>query len=327
MLRLMLALLGFTLFKIPVHHVTPKDPNAGNGKKNRRYSTPKNQKDGKDGKDGNGNGGNGGNGGSGGSWEPKKSDDRPQFKALQKMLGDKKHMGEFRRALNTKLGNINLTLRQNKSMLLDDYKKRAGQLQGARTDNLKAAGDSSYMNLANRGRERQELLAQTATQGAGESDTLKTGMQALRNWSANQSDVNRSFYDTARSVNSEVVDLNASTRTAQADLYNKANSDKSLVWGNYYDQRTDAWTQMGNIQANPNSNMFKKNAPSFGHAAKEAGNAWKQPKLPKEVTGWKGTIQANEQRLNNSAARALGQGKVGDQTPIKKPEGATLRKW
>ena len=53
MFRLMLALLGFTLFKIPVHRDKNKNGSGGNSgtKKGRRYTTPKDSKDGKDGKE------------------------------------------------------------------------------------------------------------------------------------------------------------------------------------------------------------------------------------------------------------------------------------
>ena len=61
-------------------------------------------------------------------------------------------------------------------------------------------------------------LAQAALQGAGETDTLRGQFMAVRNWDANQADVNRSYFDTTRSINSSLQDLNSDVRQQRVNL-------------------------------------------------------------------------------------------------------------
>jgi hypothetical protein len=256
---------------------------------------------------------NGGGGGGG----VKKTDDLPQLRALQKMIDS-----SFAGARDIKLGNIQTILGQQNSELLRGYDERAGQLKGSKLDNEKSEADSSFANLINRARERADTLAETAAQGAGESDTLKSQMMAIRNWDANQHDVNRSYFDTVRSINNAATDLNADTRSSRMNLYSQSLSDQEQTWANFYNQQADAYTQMGNLQANPYSNAYKANSDSFNKAAETAGMSWVNPGIPTEVQNWEGSFQAEEGRLNNTQAQA-----AVTNLAQKKPEGATLRKW
>lgn len=248
----------------------------------------------------------------------RKSNDAPQIAALQAMLDS-----GFGQARDTKLGNIATLLGQQDKTMLEDYTKRSGALLGSSLDNDKSEADASFANLANRARERGDILSQASAQGAGESDTLLTTLAALRNWSANQADVNRSFFDTQRSVGSAITDLNSDTRTARSNLYGASLSDQEQVWSNYYNQRADAYTQMGNIQASTTSDSYKADSDSYAKAAAEAGTSWKSPGIPAAIADWKGDVQPSEQKLNNTDASAA----VTNLGTRKKPEGATLRKW
>lgn len=250
--------------------------------------------------------------------ESKKINDAPLVAALQAMLDT-----GFASARDTKLANIELTLSGQDKIMLDDYLKRASGLEGSRADNEKAEADSTFANFANRARERGDILNQATAMGAGESDTLRSALMALRNWSANQGDVNRSYYDTLRSVNSAITDLNTDTRSARTNLYTAANSDRESIWTNYYNQRSDAFTQLGNIKSNPNSDSYAKDADVFARAAESAGEAWKSPGVPSAVADWQGTTLAEERALNNTDAAAM----VTNIGVARKPEGATLRKW
>lgn len=247
----------------------------------------------------------------------KKSNDKPMATALKKMIST-----YFAKSRDIKIANINKVLDATTKDLLKGYGERAGQLEGSRKDNQKSEAAGSFENLQNRMRELADIREQAALQGAGESDTFKTQMMALRNWSANQSDVNRSFHDTSRSINSAITDLNADTRTAQTNAYIQANNDKEQTWADYYNQQQDAYTQLGNVNANPYSNQYGKHKTAYGNAAKTAGKAWKNPGVPKEVQNWKGSSQAVEERLNNSSTQA----RVTNLAQPK-PEGATLREW
>ena len=259
----------------------------------------------------------GGSGGSGGSGGIKKSNDAPQIAALEKMINT-----EFAKARDTKLSNIKLQLTEQDAALLRGYDERIGQLLGARKDNEMAEAASSYANLVNRARERVDLIAEAATMGAGETDTLRAQMQALRNWDANQADINRSFFDTQRSVNNAITDLNDDVRTARINAQAQALKDQEQVWANYYNQRADAYTQLGNIRGNPYSDSYKKGDDAFDKAATESGMSWKNPGVSKDIREWKGTAQPVETRLNNSYVKA-----TVTNLAAKKPEGATLRTW
>lgn len=249
----------------------------------------------------------------------RKQNDAPQVAALESMLAN-----GFATARDTKLSNILSTLSQQDRVILDDYLSRSKQLRGSRDDNDRSESDASFVNLANRARERGDLISQVASQGAGESDTLRTALQALRNWSANQGDINRSYYDTLRSVNSSITDLNADTRTARMNLHTEALSDQEQVWANFYNQQADALTQLGNIRGNPQSDSYQAGNDAFARAATVAGQSWKSPGLSTDVTGWKPSTVATEQKLSNSSTKASTTNLGAKQ---KKPEGATLRKW
>lgn len=330
---------------------------SGGGKTSKPKARPQyNQKPGY-GKGGSGKGsgggggttGGGGGGGGGGSkktyidgynkaikeFNSKKTDDKPQVAALKKMLNTKGKGSGFESTLRIKLANARRLYESTFKLQKDDYKRAAGSLQGQRNDNRKSASDASYLNLSNRGRERSEILAQTAAQGAGESDTLKSTMQVLRNWQANQSDVNRQFYDTNRAINTDAIQLTSNTRSNLVNAWNQKESERNKAYTDYYGQRVDAWTQMGNIQANPQSNAYKKGSDAFDNAAKNTGKGYKIKDPSKASGGFKGTIGVSNERLNNSLPKGtaaqqtnmLNKASITGDIQQKKPEGAKLRKW
>ena len=262
-----------------------------------------------------GSGGSSGGGGGGGGIQ--KASDKPQLAALKSLLDS-----GFKRALDQKLANTQLLYEQQDADLLKGYRARIGGLAGSRADNDKSEVDASFGNLSNRARESNDLLAQAAMQGAGETDTLKTQLMAIRNWDANQADVNRSFFDTQRSINSSIADLNADTRTARINLATGALGDYDQAWTNYYNQRADAYAQMGNIHANPYSDSHNAKSTAYKDMAKEASSSWKNPGVQANIRNWEGTVKEQEQRLNNSMF-----GNAAVVKERKRPEGSTLRKW
>ena len=247
----------------------------------------------------------------------KESSDKPQLTALQGLLKN-----GFAKAREQKLKNaFTLYAAQDKD-LVNGYNSRMAGILKSRDDNEKSEVDASFANLSNRARESTDLLAQAASQGAGETDTLKTQLMAIRNWDANQADVNRSYFDTQRSINSSIADLNADSRTARMNLAVDALGDYDQIWTNYYNQRADAYTQMGNIHANPYSDSHDPKSTAYAGMAKEASSAWKNPGVNKSLQNWKGSVQEQERKLNNSAYK--GADTVNN---IKRPEGSTLKKW
>lgn len=246
----------------------------------------------------------------------------------------------FMHALQTRLANAGLVYRQQDQVLMDTYKTRVHSLEGAAEDNEKARAGQSVAALANRGRERANALSEVAAQGAGETDQLRAQGMSLRNWNANQNEVNRSYFDTLRSVNSSLNDLNADTKTGRTNLLSQLNADKDQLWTQYYNQRSDSYTQLGNIfgqQADLLSQaqemqstkktrrqMKRKNLNSrdaFMSAAKASSSAWQNPGIPASLMNWTG--QEEFDGTNNQSLLANAQ----TVTATARPEGATLRSW
>lgn len=246
-----------------------------------------------------------------------KMNDNPQIKALEELLNK-----GFAAARDTKLANIKKITEQQDAELVRGYEARTTSLLAADKDNEKAESDASFSNLANRARETGNMLDEFIVQGAGETDMLKAQLMSLRNWDSNQADVNRSYFDTQRSVNSAINDLNATTRTARINLQTEALADMEQVHTNYYNQRADAYTQLGNIRANPHSDSYKKDAKDYENMAKEASQAWVNPGINKSLRDWNGTVKPTEDTLTNTKVQAMQL-----QEKIKRPEGSTLRRW
>lgn len=262
-----------------------------------------------------------------------------QAKALRKALG----ADGFRNALDQRLRNIAQDLAQQDSLLMEGYSDRVGSLEGAASDNEKAASDQSYANLSNRARERSNAVSQALSQGAGESDTLRAEQMSLRSWDANQGEINRGFHDTLRSINSSLTDLNVDTKTGRSNLYLQAGEDREQAWTTFYNQMSEGWTQLGNVYGQAANNQgqaaiygtkakkkdklssMKQNetraVQAFQNASKFAGKAYADPGIPAEIMGWEGEAPV-EGTMSNSTY-------VQDDTsaPRKKPEGATLRSW
>ena len=256
----------------------------------------------------------------GGGYSVKKTDDKQILKALKQLLD-----GGFAKARDQQLANINTMYATQDADLLKGYSSRSEQLGLARTDNDKAEVDASFANLANRARETQDILAQTAEQGAGESDTAKAQLMALQNWDANQSEVTRSYFDTVRSVNNAVNDLNVDTRTARINLATQMLGDKQQAWANYQNQMMETATQIANLRANPYSNAYKKGAKDYQAVIKNAETVWKNPGVKKSITDWEGTAQPQEGKLNNTMVE-----NVATVQQPKKPNGAStgaLKAW
>lgn len=247
----------------------------------------------------------------------KTTNDSPQIKALEELLNK-----GFAAARDTKLANIKKITEQQDAELMRGYEARTTSLLAADKDNEKAESDASFANLANRARETGNMLDEFIVQGAGETDMLKAQLMSLRNWDSNQADVNRSYFDTQRSVNSAINDLNATTRTARINLQTEALSDYEQVHTNYYNQRADAYTQLGNIRANPYSDSYKKDAKDYENMAKEAAQAWVNPGVNESLRNWNGKYKPTEDTLTNSKVQAMQL-----QQPMKRPEGSTLRRW
>lgn len=236
-------------------------------------------------------------------------------------------------ALATKLKNVGRTLRQQDGLIMEGFRNRYGALEGAVEDNEKAQGTQTLMNAQNLVRERNGALVEAMAQGAGESDTMQASLMSLRNWQANQGEVQRSLFDTLRSVNSSLTDLNTDTKTARFNVVQQANADREQLYTNYYNQRAESFTQLGNIRGQQADYLdmakeydvgkggnTKSADKAFLQAAKEAGKSWENPGVDKKLRRWSGRDEFEAPTSNDPS--------LGPTVDLgKKPEGATLRTW
>lgn len=238
-------------------------------------------------------------------------------------------------ALRQKLQNVNEILQAQDQTLLSGYRDRVESLGGALDDNTMAAASQTTAATDTRVRERASALAEIAQQGAGESDALAAQMMSLRNWNANQTEVERAKFDTLRSINAGLTDLNVDTQAGRVNLQAQALADKEQLWTNYYNQRSETQTQLGNVlgQRADYLEMAKEYgvgkggdmgdaSKAFRGAAKSAGKAWDNPGISKRLRRWDGR---DEFTIDGSGPSRLAEAPTVDLA--ERPEGATLRKW
>ena len=134
---------------------------------------------------GGGGGGAGGGGGDGGygaaraaarSASQKQNDNTSALVDQQRKLID-----AFVTQRDSKLRNISGAFDTSDDLLLKNYGLALGGLEGTRLQNEMAEGDQSFSNIANAVRERQNIADQAASQGAGETDLLRSQLAAFRN--------------------------------------------------------------------------------------------------------------------------------------------------
>ncbi len=173
-----------------------------------------------------------------------------QVAALRAALGmdtKKKLDGTFRQALNQRLQNVKLVRNEQMDLLKDGFADRSASLDADEKNNEIAMGDSSGLNTSNMLRERMSAVTEAMSQGAGESDTMRAQMMSLRNWDANQDGINRAFADGQRSIANSRNDLLVDTRTGLNNVWSESNADREQLWTNFYNQRSESQTQLGNV--------------------------------------------------------------------------------
>jgi hypothetical protein len=172
------------------------------------------------------------------------ANNRKQLVGIQKQLD------------NTKL-DIGAKLGRDVALLLESHSKTRLNYQRLAKDNDEAESDTSMASLINMQRERSDTLSQTLAQGGGETDQLKAQAVALRNWSANQQNTNRSYADSLTSINNSISDTNSQTQgqlqnvSEQADAAERqAFNEYKLATGNVYSTNVDIYGQMAEHYTN-----------------------------------------------------------------------------
>ena len=256
-------------------------------------------------------------------------------------------------ALNIRLANIDNTYAEQRGIMLRNFEERAASLREQGQDNDKEISDKSFLNLLNRAQERGQAMQQIASQGGGESDTLRALGMSFRNWQNNQQDNMRGYYDSMQNLNNNIVDLNTKTLEAQTELFGDTERDREEVYGSYYDSRSEAYTNLANVYGEIGEQQGNRSALSqtkgtgvkkpkkqakkdsvlrdeahqsasnmFQKAAEEAGKAYTRQALPTDITEWQG--QAKLETRHNMVDADSG---FNQQTKLKAPSGAKLVKW
>jgi hypothetical protein len=237
--------------------------------------------------------------------------------------------GSFGKQRDTKLKNVSTTYASGDSNLLKGYSQALGGLRSTAKDNDRSEADSTFQNVANAMRERGDIIGEISNNGGGETDVLRGQLAALRNYTNNQNEVNRSFFDTLNSINRSITSLNVDTTTSRNNLWNQAEADRESAWANYNNQQAETWTQITNIEnantniASDSSEAYKKLQPGSGKkAASYAGSSYAK-KTNTKLDTWKGKGAAEKRKLTSTNSAAT----VNLGGPMKRAEGATLRKW
>lgn len=168
---------------------------------------------------------------------------------------------------------------------------------------------------------------------------MRALLLSARNWQGNVQESNRSYFDTMRSINSGITDLNADTQTALANAHRDAESQREAAFQDYYNKRTESFTQLGNIRGqqadyyamakemgvNPPKGAERKAKTGmkagYDSATTESGQSYKQGALPNRMKNYKPAAEQTAQRQNTNLAAAVTIDKA------EKAEGASLRRW
>lgn len=246
---------------------------------------------------------------------------------------------DFASARDNNLGDISRSLTAQLTSLRTDAGRRAQSFLNAAGDAERATGDTAERGLTNAVRERADVLTNILEQGAGETDAMRAMLMSARNWQANAAENNRAYFDTINTVNAGITDLNVDTKQAMAGQWAGAESARDEVWQTFYNNRGQAFTQLGNIfgqqadfyaQAKEMGVKPKKGAEkeaedamakAFKDSAVETGKGYTQAALPDWISGYSGQEQVKARQSNTDLAAAVTMDKVA------KAEGATLRKW
>ena len=245
----------------------------------------------------------------------------------------------FGRSRDQNLRDIDTMLNESIAQLKKGYSDRVVKFFDAASDTSKATADQAETPFENLVRERQEGLSGILAQGAGETDQLRAMVMAARNWRDNTAEGNRAYFDTMRSVDAGITDLQVDTRAGMTSAHRQAESERERIWENYFGRRADAYTQLGNVRqtqgdyyasAEENDVMSggklgsSRTAASnaFMNASKEAGKSYTQKGLPGWMKNYGDDLARPVARQENSNLAAAMRFE-----PIQQAEGATQRRW
>ena len=240
-------------------------------------------------------------------------------------------LGGYEKGRDIKISNADKGLEKTLEGVLSSLRLAVQDYDETGEANEQDQASKSAANVTNRARERTSLLQQAASQGAGETDQLRAQIQAFLNSDANQLEVDRSFSDTQRQINSQVAGANSQAETARRSAWNQNQEAIGSAWDEFWKNRGDVFTNVqrtaaGNTNVDSDySNAF--NANLRGHDPVEEAS---------EAAGKTYTVQEKDDEFFKQG-RAFGRKRKPSSTSqagattIKAPksaEGSTLRgRW
>jgi hypothetical protein len=243
----------------------------------------------------------------------------------------------FQAGLDQNLTDVGKALEEQLAILKTSHSSRARSFLDSAADAEKSQASQSEGAFENLVRERQDGISAVLEQGAGETDALRAMVMSARNWSNNMREGNRAYFDTMRSVNSGLTDLNLDTQNAMAGAYTSAESERERLWQDFYNRRSESFTQLGNIRGQqreyyasareygkgtPNEETARKESEdAFMNAAKEAGKSYERQAIPPWIKDYKGQEKVEARQTNTDLGAAM------QFTKPKKAQGSVLRKW
>lgn len=168
-------------------------------------------------------------------------DMQAQIKALKDAIKN-----EFKRGRKQNLQDVSLMLSQNLGILTEGAQQRGDIFLDWASDTEKATGDVQEAGFRNLVRERADSMSAILEQGAGETDATRAMLMNARNWNANASEANRTYFDTMQSINQGIVDMNIDTKTGLANTHMTAEGQREGIWQDFYNRRSEAMTALGN---------------------------------------------------------------------------------
>jgi len=242
------------------------------------------------------------------------------MKSLQNYAGGRdKQLGNAQSVLDTTLSGI-----------LAQYTSAADDTEKYSDRNEADYDAKTNANVSNKVRESNEALAQALSQGAGETDVLKSLTVAARQFDANQLDVASGYNDTRRSIGSQLASAGSSAQNGRLNAFQQQQEAAAQAWNEFYKNNADTWTNIQRTEAgntNIDSDYSTGYTPRYSKQAIDeiAKNTGKVYEIAKPDPGWLNAWPKQTERERNGQ---LGQRAAAVSAgPIKRAEGATQRVW
>ena len=240
-------------------------------------------------------------------------------------------LGGFASGRDTQIANASRQLEASLNGILKNYTAAVDDYEESAEGNQQDQAAKSAANATNRARERISLLLQAASQGAGETDQFRSSIMAALNADANQQEIDRSFFDTERSINSQIAGANSQAESQRRSAWEQNQEQVGSAWNEYWKNYSDTMTNVQRTAAS-NTNVDSDYSTGFNadlrgmnvvdEASKYAGKTYQTENKDDE---WFKNFVGRKEGKNTDVTSTSRAGAVQIAAP-KSAEGATLRK-